>query len=409
MHLLEIISLVSLAFWVFLILDRKRWWPGDQVLPEVAEEASEVSGGSIVALVPARNEAEVLIDTLPSLLRQEGIDLKVLVVDDGSTDGTAEVARRVARDQGAAVEIEVVPAGPRQKGWSGKVHALHCGFEKAMDSPGERPEWLLLTDADIWHRPDSVRALLLRATAAGRTGPFDLVSVMARLRARGFWERLIVPPFVFFFQLLYPFRRVAERDSRVAAAAGGCVLVRRTALESAGGFASIAAEIIDDVALGRAVKISGGAVWLGLDPGIVSLRAYPRLGDLWRMISRTAFTQLNHRWDLLVATLLALGVFLVSPAVVLAWVLGHSGAADSISLLRAGIWASLAWALNVVLFLPAVRHHGVPLIYAASLPLAGVLFGLMTVDSAFQDLLGRGPTWRGRSYDSSRQSGPPSR
>ena len=183
-------------------------------------------------------------------------------MDDGSTDCTAQLAGRLAAQLGLAKKLEVVTAGPKLAGWSGKVHAQRCGYatvlEQAWEQGIEPPEWLLLTDADIRHRSGSVRSLLSQAMGQPDIGTYDLVSIMARLRAENFWERIIIPAFVFFFQLLYPFRRVARRSSRVAAAAGGCVLVRRSALEAAGGFAAIGTEIIDDVAMGRAIKRAGG-------------------------------------------------------------------------------------------------------------------------------------------------------
>ena len=409
---LEVVALIALVFWVVLLLDRRRRWPTDVVLPLNVEELTEDSSG-VLAIVPARNEAEVLPTTLPSLLQQEVSRFRVVLVDDGSTDGTAQLASRLAKQLDVAEKLTIVEAGPRMEGWSGKVHAQLSGYvtvvEEAAEEGAELPDWLLLTDADIRHRPDSVRSLLLQAQGAAGERGYDLVSVMARLRATTIWERLIVPAFVFFFQLLYPFRRVADPRSRIAAAAGGCVLIRRTAFEEAGGFAEIGGEIIDDVALGRAVKRRGGAVWLGFDTGVESVRPYDDLGELWRMVSRTAFTQLWYRWDLLLATLVGLGVLLVSPPVValasLIGILTREGG-DPGSLVRALIWSLLTWGMMAAEYLPAVRHHRVPLVYAAALPFSSLLFGLMTISSAKDYLLGKGPSWRGRSYGSSRM--PPS-
>jgi hypothetical protein len=193
----------------------------------------------------------------------------------------------------------------------------------------------------------------------------------------------------------------------VAAAAGGCVLVRRSALQRIGGFAPLRGEIIDDVALGRAIKAAGGRTWLGLDAGVASERSYEGLVGLWCMVSRTAFTQLGYRWSLLVVTLIALGIFLVSPPLAMgaAWIEAASGDGATLpSEIRAGIWAGLAWMLMTWSYLPAVRHHRVPVAWALTLPLAGLLFGLMTASSAIADWRGRGPSWRGRHYRSSRRS-----
>jgi hopene-associated glycosyltransferase HpnB len=408
----EMVSLTSLAFWVLLSLERRRAWPAEMILPETPRGPSNDDVDSVVAIVPARDEAETLAMTLPTLLLQDLEGFRVILVDDDSTDGTGDLARRLGQEIDRDDRFEVMTAGSRREGWSGKVHALSYGYQVILDRAAQTgiapPEWLLLTDADIRHRPGSVRSLLQQAGRSGAEQSYALVSVMARLRAERFWERIVVPAFVFFFQLLYPFRRVADRRSGVAAAAGGCVLVRRSVFEDAGGFGTISGEIIDDVALGRAIKKTGGGVWLGFDPGIASVRGYSGLSGLWRMVSRTAFTQLRYRWDLLVLTLLALGIFLVAPPVIFAVSLvrlGTSDLGDPGSWLRAAVWAILAWILMSVAYLPAIRHHHVPRSFAVTLPLAGLLFGLMTCGSALDDLRGHGPTWRGRSYEASRESG----
>ena len=219
---------------------------------------------------------------------------------------------------------------------------------------------------------------------------------MARLNAHSGWERLLVPPFVFFFHLLYPFASVADRSSRVAAAAGGCVLVRRRALEKAGGLAAISDALIDDVALARVLKDSGARLWLGFDSGIVSLRRYG-FHDLWTMVSRSAFVQLRRRWDLLALTVLGVLLFFVSPPLLL--VAGGALAATGYAagwLVAAA--AAAAWVLATRALLPYVRHHHVPAAWAAALPLASLFYALMTLGSAWNHLRGRTATWRGRRY-----------
>jgi len=333
-------------------------------------------------LVPARNESESLRETLPSLLEQAATFRKLVLVDDRSTDGTADLARELGGASGAGDKLLVVTAKPPPEGWLGKVHALKEGLA------GVPPEceWLLLTDADIRHPPLSIAALVELARSEG----CDLVSVMVRLRADGFWERLLIPPFVWFFQLLYPFRRVADNRSRIAAAAGGCVLVRRELLERLGGFESIRGEVIDDVSLARRAKEAGGRLWLGLDAGMTSIRGYDTLAEVTRMVARTAFDQLGYRYSLVLGTFAFLGFFFVAPPVL---ALAAALRGDPLSASA----AFTAWLLQSWLFLPAVVHHRVSAIHALALPVASALYAYMTGCSAWLHLRKRGVEWRGRS------------
>ncbi len=395
---LELLALLPLAFWIVLALDPSRRWPAELRLPQGVAGDETAAPGGLLALVPARDEAALLPRTLPGLLSQPLPQLRILLIDDGSSDGTAEVARRLARDHGGA-PLEVIEPGPAPAGWSGKVHALARGLEAARRSPAGLPEWILFSDADIGHRSGSLPALLERARGGGDGGPYDLVSVMARLHAESFWERLLIPPFVFFFQLLYPFRRVCDCRSATAAAAGGCVLVRRAALEAAGGLEAIRAEVIDDLALARQVKRAGGRLWLGLDPGIRSLRAYRGLGEIWSMISRSAFVQLRRRYDLLMLVLAGLALLVVAPPLVagaaVGWMLLDGPTPARTTALLAAL---AAWLLEARALRPAVAHHGLARAWALTLPFASILFGLMTAGSAWRHATGRGPRWKGRDY-----------
>lgn len=385
MSSLILIATLALAFWLGLALDRRRAWPGEAFLPQDAEKTDSVEPPAVTAVVPARDEAEVLPETLPALLEQDLPGFRVVVADDGSADGTAEVARKLAREIGAEDRLRIVRVPPTPRGWTGKVHALAQGLT-AVEAWRKPPEWLLFTDADIRHRPGSVEALLAQAAQG-----YDLVSVMARLSAKTFWERLLIPPFVFFFQLLYPFRQVRDPGSPVAAAAGGCILVRRTVLEAAGGVGAIRGAVIDDVSLGKAVKRAGGRLWLGFDPEIVSVRPYRSLGDLWSMVRRSAFVQLRYRWSLLIVVLLALVMLVASPPFLLGIALGWGAP-------WAALAAAAAWGLEAASLWPSVRHHRVPGIYAFTLPFASIFYGLMTWTSAIDHLRGRGSRWKGRSY-----------
>jgi hopene-associated glycosyltransferase HpnB len=334
-------------------------------------------------LVPARDEAAVLPATLPTLLGQRYPGrLRVVLADDGSTDGTGEVARALAA--GAPVPLDVVAVPPRPPGWAGKVWAQDRALEAAGDAP-----WLLLTDADIAHPPGSVAALVAAALADRR----DLLSLMARLRVATGWERLVVPAFVYFFAQLYPFRWVAS--GRVAAAAGGCVLLRRQALAAAGGFAAVRDAVIDDVALARAVHRAGGRLWLGLAgsedaDGVTSVRPYPRLADLWQMVARSAYTQLRRSPALLAGTVAGLLLVYVAPVVTC---LAGLAAGSPVAAVAGGV----AWALMTASYLPQVRYSGLPAPLALTLPVAAVLYLLMTLDSARRHRQGRGATWKGRT------------
>lgn len=391
----EIVAVAALCFWLLLTVDRDRAWPRKLRLPE----RGRVGDDSVIVIVPARNEAQFLPRTLSSLLEQ---GVAVVLVDDQSTDGTARTARQTARSAGATDRLQIVRTPSRPEGWSGKVHALSCGLEAVDRRADVDPPWLLFSDADILHSGGSIAALMAQAASPQEPPGYDLVSVMARLRTDGFWEKLLIPSFVCFFHLLYPFRRVSQSSSKVAAAAGGCVLVRRQALRDIGGLAAISGELIDDLALARRMKAVGKRLWLGLDPGIRSLRTYPRLIDIWALVSRTAFTQLRHRFDLLALISLALTLLVGSSPVLFA--LGMMGLTLDSSLgaqaaqLRLQAIAALAWMLEIGLLLPWVRYLGAPLGYAFALPLAACLYALMTWASAWNHWTGRGARWKGRVY-----------
>jgi hopene-associated glycosyltransferase HpnB len=371
----------SLAAWLWLLLGHGFFWRTDLRLPP-REDPREWPAVGIV--VPARDEAGVLPESLPSLLAQDYPGhAEVFLVDDGSSDGTGELARTLAERHGG-LPLTVSSPGEPPAGWTGKLWAVRHGIGLAR---ARAPEYLLLTDADIAHGPDSLRELV----AAARAGGFDLVSLMARLRAQSAWERLVVPAFVYFFAQLYPFRRIGGRGSRTAAAAGGCVLLRADAAERARVPYSIRHAVIDDVALAKAVKRSGGRIWLGLADRVDSVRPYPRLADLWRMISRSAYAQLRHNPLLLLGTVGGLAVvYLMPPVALVAGLLTGNAAA-----VAAG---GTAWLLMASTYAPMLRYYDQPLWLAPLLPATACLYLLMTVDSAVQHYRGRGAAWKGRTY-----------
>lgn len=368
------VSVVSLASWVWLTVGQGFFWRTDQRLPRRVEPER---WPSVVVLVPARDEAEVLPESLPSVLAQRYPgSARVVLIDDHSTDGTGELAHRLGAAGGLPLTVTTPP--PLPAGWTGKLWALRHGVELA-----DGADYLLLTDADIAHGPDSLAALVAAAEGHG----LDLVSQMARLRVVTGWERLVVPAFVYFFAQLYPFRWSNRPGSRTAAAAGGCSLVRREALERAGGIAAIRGAVIDDVSLARAVKRGGGRTWLGLAEQVDSVRPYPELGQLWRMVSRSAYAQLRHSVWLLAGTVVGLAlVYLVPPVALLA--------GGGLTALCGG----LAWALMTGTYLPMVRYYRQPVWAALLLPFTALLYLLMTVDSAVQHWRGRGAAWKGRTY-----------
>ena len=339
----------------------------------------------MTAVVPARNEAAVLGATLPGLLAQGyPAAFEVVLVDDESSDGTAQVAAKLGG------RLRVVTGRTPPPGWAGKVWAMAQGLEAAAD-----PCYVLFTDADIAYQPGTVAALVQAAQADDR----GLVSQMALLRADTGWERLIVPAFVYFFAQLYPFRRVNRPGSRTAAAAGGCMLVRRSALEAAGGLERIRGARIDDVALGRLLKHSPEPVrcWLGLTTSVISVRPYPRLSGLWDMVARSAYTQLRYSPAVLAATILGLLWLYALPPVAaaggLAWLAAGGGTAAA-ALAALGL---AGWGLMSVTYLPMLALYRLSPARAPSLPLIAVIYAAMTADSARRYHMGRGGLWKGRT------------
>ncbi|NUP17971.1 MAG: glycosyltransferase [Streptomyces sp.] len=371
----------SLAAWLWLLLCQGLFWRTDVRLPRRTEPDA---WPSVCVVVPARDEAAVLPASLPSLLAQEYPGhAEVFLIDDGSSDGTGDLARELARRHGG-LPLTVDSPGEPPADWTGKLWAVRHGIGLAR---AREPEYLLLTDADIAHAPDSLRELV----AAARTGDFDVVSLMARLRVESLWERLVVPAFVYFFAQLYPFRRIGRKGARTAAAAGGCVLLRAEAAERAGIPDAIRHAVIDDVALARAVKGGGGHIWLGLAERVDSVRPYPRLHDLWRMVSRSAYAQLRHNPLVLAGTVAGLAlVYLVPPVAVVVGAVGGDTATAALG--------GAAWLVMAGTYLPMLRYYRQPPWLAPLLPFTAFLYLLMTVDSAVQHYRGRGAAWKGRTY-----------
>jgi hopene-associated glycosyltransferase HpnB len=333
----------------------------------------------VCVVVPARNESGYVPRTLPALLAQDYPgEWRVVLVDDRSEDGTAAIARGLAEGD---ERLTVVSGAELPAGWAGKLWALTQGALEAGEA-----DYLLLTDADIRHAPGSVRRLVAESEAAA----LALNSRMARLRCLSAGERLLIPPFLFFFNLLYPMRRVNDETRPHAAAAGGCILVRRDALERAGGFESIRAAIIDDVNLARCIKALDERIRLALSRADVESTREHGLGSIWRMVRRTAFDELAYSWSRLIATVLGLALLFALPPQLVA--VGLALWSWPWSLVLAGV-GLLAWASMTAAFLPAVRFFSLNGAWAWTLPLAGILYGGMTLDSARRHLLGRRGAW----------------
>jgi hopene-associated glycosyltransferase HpnB len=407
---LSIACAAAAIAWAYLVAGHGGFWRTSQRLPRVAAEPS--AWPDVVAVVPARNEAEMLPVTLPALLSQEYPGtLTILVVDDGSTDGTGAVAGRIAqslpprsasaRSAGGSRALRVIPGVPPPEGerWAGKVWAMAQGLgtaESLAAASAVAGGYVLFTDADIaWEAPDALRRLVAAAEGDDR----DLVSQMALLRATAGWERVVVPAFVYFFAQLYPFRRVNVPGSRTAAAAGGCMLIRREILDQAGGVAAIRGALIDDVAMGRLIKSQRGRIWLGVTRQVVSVRPYPGLASLWQMVARSAYTQLRYSPALLAGTLLGLlFLYALPPAGAIAGLvaLGSGGGGPAALTFGAGL---AGWALMSLSYLPMLRLYRLSPWRAPGLPLIALLYAAMTADSARRHYAGRGAQWRGRTTD----------
>jgi hopene-associated glycosyltransferase HpnB len=379
-QMLFLVTISALA-WLGVCLVPWRPWSTRERL-EVGEKPPAHSRPSaacapvrLCVLVPARNEAEGIARTLRGLANQDAA-LSVILIDDESTDGTADAAREAF----PAERLTILRGGTPPEGWSGKLWALDQGLASAPAC-----DCLLLLDADIELAPGLVEALARKLESE----QLDLVSIMATLRMETFWEKLLAPAFVYFFKLLYPFTLSNSPRSRVAAAAGGCILIRRAMLEKIGAFASIRGALIDDCALARRVKVTGGKIWLGLSHAVRSHRAYPSLASLWNMVARNAFTQLRYSSGLLLLTTAAIAFVFLVPC------LGFfvSSAAGRIS-------AGIAILAMVSSYLPTLRYYGRSFLWAAALPFIGILYLAMTWSSALRYWRGERSQWKGRTYGS---------
>ena len=379
--LLTLSAAAALLAWLAVLL--APWQPHRTRERLEADPAAPDDLSAVSVLIPARDEAAVIARTL-SALRLQGERLEVIVVDDQSTDGTREICARFAAEESSAMAVSVVAGSSLPSGWAGKLWALEQGFGLV------RRPFTLLLDADIELGARTVPALLRRAEEQDAA----LVSVLAELHCESWIEKLLAPAFVFFFKLLYPFALANDRRRRIAAAAGGCMLVRTSDLRALGGFASIRGALIDDCSLAAALKRAGGVTWLGLSHSVRSLRAYG-LRDFWRMVARSAFTQLRYSLPLLLAVTLAMLVVLVTPPAALTAALLVDGPHYPAASLAASSWLALC-----IAYWPVVRFYRLWPLWTIALPIAAALFLAMTWDSALAYWRGTRATWKNRRYAS---------
>jgi hopene-associated glycosyltransferase HpnB len=373
----DIVATIALGVWVYLLVGRGGFWlAGERDTRD--EPGPPPTWPRVVAVIPARDEAETIGTTVGSLLDQAFAGpFSIVLVDDESRDGTADAARAAAAH--APGRLTVLAGRPLPAGWTGKLWAVHQGVAHATGLP-DRPDYLLLTDADITYAPDAVARLVARAQANGTV----LTSLMAKLRCVSLAERCFVPAFVYFFQMLYPFGWVNRPRHAMAGAAGGCMLVRPDALQAAGGIAAIRGALIDDCALGAALK-KQGPIWLGLTDRVTSARAYDHVGDIRRMVARSAYAQLGYSPLNLLGTTLGMGLtFLAGPVMALA---GHG---------LAQILGLVTWALIALSYQPMLRFYRCSPLWGPALPAIAFAYMAFTLDSAYQHARGRGGLWKGR-------------
>ena len=380
-----IIAALVLAIWLYLIAARGGFWRAAAREDNGAIASAPSRWPAVVAVVPARDEAESVGETIGALLRQDYRGpFAVVLVDDQSRDGTAPLAREAPAAFGAGDRFEIVSGRPLPAGWTGKLWAQSQGVDFAANAANV-PDYLLLADADIVFAPGALSSLVARAEQDGLV----LNSLMVKLRCKSFAERMFVPAFVFFFQMLYPFAWVNDPRRATAAAAGGCMLVRRDALAAAGGLASIRGALIDDCALAKLLK-GHGPIALALTDRAYSVRAYPALGDIRRMVARTAYAQLRYSPLLLAGTVLGLALTYLAPVALALFARGFAQ--------FAGLFA---WALMACAFRPILRFYGMSRwrswLWAAALPPISAIYMAFTLDSAYQHARGRGGMWKGRA------------
>lgn len=369
--------IISAVVWVTMLLMPERWGMTEQWEITEASTTPVSRWPRLSVIVPARNEAESLPVTLPSWLNQEYPESEIILVDDESDDNTSGCAMGIAKGYNRV--IRVIKGAPPPPGWAGKLWALEQGVKVSSG------EWLLFTDADIHHKQGLWQKIVAKALIEQR----EMVSMMALLDTAGVWSRLLIPAFVYFFHLLYPFKRVNDRHAKLSAAAGGCILISRCALDKIGGIASYRNAWIDDLALARRVKSMNLSISLSLTKSVVSIRSYQQLSDIWHMVARSAFAQLKYSWLTLAGTVLGLSILFVAPIIGIC--VSIITAKDGYSVALPSLIAFLSMSATYV---PILKFYRLGVWRAITLPCCGILYLAMTMSSAFNHIAGR-RSWRG--------------
>jgi hopene-associated glycosyltransferase HpnB len=378
------VATLTAVIWSYLALARGSFWRIKTAKPDTTDKTG-LSGG-VVAVIPARNEADLIGPVITSLLNQS-VAMPVILVDDESTDGTADVARCAAEKAGKADALTVIQSKPLPAGWTGKLWAMRQGIEYAR-ARAFNPAWLMLADADVLHAPETVANLGVIASDDASHGPYDLVSFMVKLPCESLPEKLLIPAFVYFFFMLYPPAWIRNPRRSTAGAAGGCLLVRAEALERAGGLESIRGAVIDDCSLARLLKQHGGRLWMGLTDHSQSLRRYRTFSDVEHMVSRTAFSQLKHSSWLLLGTIAGMVITYLAPPLLL------------LTRTRLAIFMGAAvWAAMTITYSTMVRYYRLNPAWALTLPLAALFYLGATIHSAVKYWNGSGGDWKGRAQD----------
>ena len=387
------IATLSLIIWIFLLLFWGQFWQANQRLE--INNIDLTSYPSVCAIIPARNEADVLPVSLKSLLNQDySGQFSIILIDDQSTDKTGEVAQEIANQLNQSSRLKVISGKPLPIAWSGKLWAMEQGIQSAKNQ-GLSPDYFLFTDADIEHHLTNLKELVTKAEKED----LALTSLMVLLRCDSFWEKLLIPAFVFFFQKLYPFPWVNNPHNKMAAAAGGCILIKRDRLEEIGSIPSLREALIDDCTLAQKIKglstsENPTAIWLGLTEKTKSLRPYDSLDTIWNMIARTAYTQLNYSLLLLLGTVLGMSlVYLAAPIILLIGIYFKSSSLITLS--------GLTWLLMAIAYFPTLRLYKLSPLWSLSLPIIALFYNLMTIDSALRHWRGQGGGWKGRVYPQS--------